>query len=119
MSVYSNRKCWSNRQNIIKFVIYGSELVEIDTLLVQNQKFCFWRPFCHFFRNAVSHNFQSYQPILLILNSKHGTDLNLNVLKFEENRNKIATVRVPEPKTAIMAVMTSSNLNVQNRRKTY
>ena len=32
----------------------------------------FWRPFCHFFVNAVSHNSQSYQPILLILNSKQG-----------------------------------------------
>ena len=35
---------------------------------------CFWRPFCHFFVNAVSHNFQSYQPILLILNSKQWVD---------------------------------------------
>merc|ERR1712105_420384 len=100
MSVYSNRKCWSNRQNIIKFVIYGSELVEIDTLLVQNQKFCFWRPFCHFFENAVSHNFQSYQSTLLIFKSKHGTKFYFNVVKLEENRSKIATVIVPEPKTA-------------------
>ena len=35
----------------------------------------FWWPFCHFFVNAVSHNFQSYQPILLILNSKQWVDL--------------------------------------------
>ena len=34
----------------------------------------FWRPFCHFFVYAVTHNFQSYQPILLILNSKQWVD---------------------------------------------
>ena len=37
------------------------------------QKFVFWREFCHFFENAVNHNFQSYQLILLIFNSKYGT----------------------------------------------
>ena len=42
MSVYSVNwyffwKYWSNQQNIIKFVIYESKLVEIDTLLVQNK----------------------------------------------------------------------------------
>ena len=39
------RKKLSNRQNIIKFVIYGSELVEIDTLLAKftrNSKICFF-----------------------------------------------------------------------------
>ena len=109
---FFNGKYWSNRQNIIKFVIYGSELVEIDTLLVQFErhfkKDVFWRPFCLFYENAVSHNFQSYQLILLIFNSKQGTDLNFIVLKFEENRSKFATVRVPQPKAAIMAAMTSS-----------
>ena len=57
---------------------------------------------------AVSHNFQSYQPILLILISKHETEFNFHVLEFEENRSKIATVRVPHSKTAIMAAMTTS-----------
>ena len=33
----------SNRLNIIKFVIYGSELVEIDTLLTRFRKFQFSR----------------------------------------------------------------------------
>ena len=66
------------------------------------QKFVFWREFCHFFENAVSHNFQSYQPILLIFNSKQGVEFFFPVLKFEDNRSKIATVRVPQPKTAAM-----------------
>ena len=70
-----------------------------------------------FFLKAVSHNFSSYQPILLILNSKHWMEFYLHVLKFEENRSKIATVRVPQPKVATMAAMTSSNLNFQNREK--
>ena len=40
-----NGKYLSYRQNIVRFVIYGSELVEIDTLLAQfkrNSKFCFF-----------------------------------------------------------------------------
>jgi len=78
----------------------------------------FWRPFCHFFENAVSHNSQSYQPILMILNSKQWIGFFFPFLKFEENRSKIAAVRVPQPKTAMMAAMTSSNLSFQNRRKT-
>ena len=48
---------------------------------------------------------------------KNGTVFYFNVLKFEDNRSKIATVRMPDSKVAIMAAMTSSNLNSQNRRK--
>ena len=42
---FSHGKYLSYRQNIVRFVIYGSELVEIDTLLAQfkrNSKFCFF-----------------------------------------------------------------------------
>ena len=44
----------SNRQNIIKFVISGSELVEIDTSLARFQKFYFWRPFWFFSKTRFS-----------------------------------------------------------------
>ena len=46
----------------------------------------FLRPFCHFFVNAVSHNFQSYQPILLILNSKQ------RVRSIKHIENKVNTM---------------------------
>jgi len=71
-----------------------------------------------FFENAVCYHFQNNQPIFLIVNSKLGKVFYVHVLKFEENRSKISTVRVPEPKTAKMAAMMSSILNFQNRRKT-
>ena len=63
------------------------------------------------------HNGRSYWPILLIFNSKHWKTTLYLVLNFEENRSKIATVRVPEWKTYKMAAMTSSILNFQNRWK--
>ena len=94
-------------------MISGSELVEIDTLLARFQKFYFWRPFWFFFENAVLYISGSYRPILLIFNSKHWKTTLYLVLNFEENRSKIATVRVPEWKTYKMAAMTSSILNFQ------
>ena len=42
---FLNGKYLSDRQNIVEFVIYGSELVEIDTLLAKfarNSKICFF-----------------------------------------------------------------------------
>ena len=72
-----------------------------------------------FFRKRISHNFQSYQPILLILKSKHGTGFYLHVLKCEDIRSKVATVIVPDSKVVIMATMRSSHLNFQYRRKMY
>ena len=48
------RNYLSNRQNIIKFVISGSELVEIDTSLARFQKFYFWRPFWFFSKTRFS-----------------------------------------------------------------
>ena len=59
----------------------------------------------------------SYQPILLIFNSKHRKTTNFLVYNFEENRSKIATVRVPHLKTYKMAAMTSSDQHFQNLRK--
>ena len=47
------RKYLFDRQNIVKFVIYGSKLVEIDTLLVQfkrNSKIWFLAAILSFFR---------------------------------------------------------------------
>ena len=74
--------------------------------------------FCpFFFENTVCYNFQSYEPILLIIVNKHGRRFYFHVLKFEENWSKIATMRGTQPKLAIMAAMTSSKLNFQNRRK--
>ena len=67
-----------------------------------------------FFENAVLYISGSYRPILLIFNSKHWKTTLYLVLNFEENRSKIATVRVPEWKTYKMAAMTSSILNFQN-----
>ena len=107
-----------NRLNIIIFVISRSISVEIDTSLALFQKFCFWRPFWIFFENAVRHIGGSYQPILLILNSKQWKTTFYLPCNFEENRTKIATVRVPQRKTYKMAAMTSSISNFQNPRKT-
>ena len=59
----------------------------------------------------------SYQPILLIFNSKHWKTPKFLVYNFEENRSKIATVRVPHSKTYKMAAMTSSDQHFQNLRK--
>ena len=63
--------------------------------------------FCYGFRRtlrkivyAVLNKTGSYWPILLIFNSKHGTPLGYIVSKFEQNRTKIATVRVPPEKNA-------------------
>ena len=50
----------------------------------------------------------SYQPILLIFNTKHWKATKFFVYKFEEDRCKIATVRVPHLKTYNMVAMTSS-----------
>ena len=93
-------KLTSNRQNNSKFVLCRSELVYVDTLLVRIRKFYFWRPFWIFFKNAVRYCVKTYRPILLIFNSKLWKTTVYLVFKFEENRSKIATVRVPERKNA-------------------
>ena len=49
---------------------------------------------------AVPNKTGSYQPISLIFNSKHGVSLGYIVSKFEANRTKIATMRVPHTKSA-------------------
>ena len=62
---------------VYKLIFFLSGLcsaMSLPTNLKEIQIFGFWRPFCLFFENAVSNNFQSYQPILLILNSEQGTD---------------------------------------------
>ena len=76
-------------------MICRSELVYMDTSLVLIWKNSFWRPFWIFFENAVRYNVETYQPILLIFNSKLWNTTVYLVFKFEENRSKIATVRVP------------------------
>ena len=86
----------SNRLNIIEFVIYGSELAEIDTLLAELRKFQFSRQNFDFLFNAVLSITGSYQTILLIFNTKHWHALEKLVSKFEENRTKIATMKVPQ-----------------------
>jgi len=78
-------------------VISGSELVEIDTLLARFQKNIFGGHF--FFENAVLYISGSYRPIFFIFNSKQRKTILYLVLNFEENRSKIATVRVPEWKS--------------------
>ena len=82
------------------------------------QNFDFGSHFVLFLKTRLAITSKGNQPILLIFDSKHGMDFYFNVLKFEQDRSKIATVRVTHSKTAIMAAMTSSNLNFQNRRKT-
>ena len=69
-------------------------ILEIDTSLAQFQKLYFWRPFWIFFENAVGHIGGSRRPILLIFNSKHRKTTLYLAFDFEENRNKIVTVRV-------------------------
>merc|ERR1712115_174077 len=71
----------------------------------------------NFFENAAHHIGGSYQPILLILNSKQWKITFYLVLNFEGNRTKIATVRVPERKSAKMAAITSSFGNFKIREK--
>ena len=70
-----------------------------------------------FFENAVLYISRSYWPILMFSDSKHWKITLYPVLNFEENRSKIATVKVPEWKTYKTAAMTSSSLNFQNRWK--
>ena len=60
---------------------------------------------------------KSSQPILLIFNSKQIKSTFYLVSKFEDNRSKIATVRVPHSKTYKTAAMTSSDQHFQNLRK--
>ena len=106
-----------NWLNSIKYLFYGSELVGIDTLFALFQKFLLSRQNFEFSVNAVLHITGSNQPILLILNSKHRTTLEHIVFKFEENRTKIATLRVPHRKKYKVAAMTSSHLKFQKLRK--
>ena len=91
--------------------------VDIDNSLALFQKFCFWRPFWLFFKNAVGHIGRSYQPISLILNSKQRKTTFYLLTNFEENQSKIATVRVPQRKASKMAAMTSSFRNFKIREK--
>ena len=111
------QKVSSNRQNTIKFVIYGSELVEIDTLLARFQKFLFSRQKFEFLLNAVFSITKSYQSILLIFNSKHRHTPKKLVSKFEENRIKIATVRVPQRKNTKWPPWRHQIRNFKNREK--
>ena len=74
-NLFFNGKYQSNRQDIVKFDISIS--VEIYTLLDRGRaksKICFLAAILSFFKNAISHEFQSCRPILLIFNSKYGTD---------------------------------------------
>ena len=98
----------TNRLNIIIFVISRSISVEIDTSLALFQKKKFLAAILIFFENAVRHIGGSYQPISLILNSKQRKTTFYLLTNFEENRSKIATVRVPHRKASKMAAMTSS-----------
>ena len=107
----------SNRLNIIKFVFYGSELVEINTLLARFQNFQFSRQNFDFLLNAVLSITGSYQSILLIFNSKHRNTTRKLVSKFEENRTKIATVRVPQRKNAKWPPWRHQIRNFKNREK--
>ena len=70
-----------------------------------------------FFENAVRHIAGSYRLISLILNSKQRKTTFYLPTNFEENRSKIATVRVPQRKSAKMAAMTSSFGNFKIRGK--
>ena len=106
-----------NRLNIIKFVIYGSELVEINTLLARFRKFQFSRQKLDFLLNAVLSTTGSYQPILLIFNSKHWHTPKKLEFKFEENRTKIATVRVPQRKNTKWPPWRHQIRNFKNREK--
>ena len=107
----------SNRRNITKFVISGSELVEIDILLAQVQNFYFWWPFWILFENAVYNIGRSYRPILLIFNCKHWKTSLYLLFNFKENQCKIATMRVPEWKSTKWPLWCHWFRNVKNREK--
>ena len=89
-----------NGLNTIKFNCYGSELIEINTLLAQFRKCKFSYQNVDFLLNAVCSITGSYQLILLIFISKHWTTPDYFLFKFEQNWSKIATVRVPQRKNA-------------------
>ena len=90
----------SNRPNTIKFVFYVSKLIEMDTLFAHFQKFQSSRQNSIFLLDAVLSITGSYQSILVISNSKYRTTQEHLELKLEENRSKIATMRVPQRKNA-------------------
>ena len=76
-----------------------------------------WKPQRWFFDNAVRFLTRSYQPILLIFNSKHWKAPNFLVYNFKGHQSKISTVRVPHLKTYKTAAITSSKQHFQNQRK--
>ena len=104
-----------------QFVINWSELVDTDTLLAlykTHKKNCFGGHFVFFFWKAVSHNFQSYQQILLISASKHRKEFYFHVLRFEENRSTIATVITTTCRYSVKKFMKQlefQNLNIDIR----
>ena len=82
------------------FVFYGSTLLEVDTLLVRFQKLHFLHQSFNFLVNVVRCITGNYQPTLLISNNKYWTTTKHIVLKFEEKKTKIETVKVLQCKYA-------------------
>ena len=70
-----------------------------------------------FSRTRSAFSTRSYQPILLIFNTKQCKSYVLLVLKFEENRTKIATVRVPQRVSAKWPLWRHQIRNFKNREK--
>ena len=107
----------SNRLNTIKFVIYRSELVEIDILLARFRKCQFLHQNVDFLLNAVCSITRSYQLILLIFISKHWTTPDYFVFRFKQNWFKIATERVPQRKNAKWPPWRHRIWTLENRKK--
>ena len=113
-------KYLSYRQNIVKFVIYWSELVDKDTLLAlykTHKKNCFGGHFVFFLRRLAITS-KRYQQILLISASKHRKEFYFHVLRFEENRSTIATVITTTCRYSVKKFMKQlefQNLNIDIR----
>ena len=97
---------------IIKSVFYWSELVEIDTLLARFKNNMCLAVILDCFENADSHNFQSYQLIMRIWNSKYQKTFPFPVLKSKAKSDQNCDHE------SVMVTITSSNLNCLNWRKT-
>ena len=65
--------------------------------------------------SLVSYFDKTYQPILLIFNSKQIKSTFYLVSKFEDNQSKITTVRVPERKSAKWPLLRHQIQNFKNR----
>ena len=104
--------------DIAKFVIYGSELVEIDTLFALCRTFVFGGYFVIFSKMRFVITSKVINRFFWFQIANTGWSLTFMSLILKKIGAKLRPWECPNRTKAIMAAMTSSNLNFQNRRKT-